>query len=165
MNRIFILVIVLFFAACNCPKNKAPEAPTVATEQEINTFVNAWHQAATDANGDAYFDKITEKGVFIGTDASEHWNKTEFYAFAKPYFDKGKAWSFTATERNVFYSADSSVIWFDELLDTWMGPCRSSGVIQTVNDSLKMEHYQLSVTVPNQQMDAFLGAVYPQNEE
>jgi hypothetical protein len=30
---------------------------------------------------------------FIGTDATENWNKTQFQAFAKPFFDRGKAWN------------------------------------------------------------------------
>jgi hypothetical protein len=32
--------------------------------------------------------------IFIGTDATENWNKMQFQAFAKPFFDRGKAWSF-----------------------------------------------------------------------
>jgi hypothetical protein len=36
---------------------------------------------------------------FIGTDATENWNKMQFQAFAKPFFDRGKVWNFTAVER------------------------------------------------------------------
>jgi hypothetical protein len=40
--------------------------------------------------------------IFIGTDATRG-GKPAFQAFAKPYFDKGKAWSFTALERHIYF--------------------------------------------------------------
>lgn len=87
--------------------------------------------------------------VFIGTDATENWDKTAFSAFSKPYFDKGKAWSFSAINRNIYSNNDGSILWFDELLDTWMGICRGSGVVENNQGNLKIKHYVLSVTVPN----------------
>ncbi len=87
--------------------------------------------------------------VFIGTDATENWDKTAFANFSKPYFDKGKAWSFSAIDRNIYSNNEGSTLWFDELLDTWMGLCRGSGVVENTNGTLKIKHYVLSVTVPN----------------
>ena len=42
---------------------------------------------------------------------------------------------------------------FDELLDTWMGVCRGSGVIELVDKKLKIKHYVLSLTIPNDIID------------
>jgi ketosteroid isomerase-like protein len=111
---------------------------------EINNTLDAWHKAAAEANFKNYFDAMTDDAVFIGTDATENWTKTAFQAYAKPYFDKGKAWSFKALEKTA---------WFDELLDTQMKICRGSGVLVFVNNQWKIKHYVLSMTIPNDNTD------------
>ena len=92
---------------------------------------------------------MSNQSVFVGTDAAEVWNIQQFKDFSKPYFDKGKAWSFTSVERNVYLNSNGEIAWFDELLATWMGVCRGSGVLKKDKGSWKIEHYVLSVTVPN----------------
>ncbi|MEL7162994.1 MAG: nuclear transport factor 2 family protein, partial [Bacteroidota bacterium] len=126
-------------------------------EQAIINLADGWHQAATDADSAAYFDAMADDAIFIGTDASEHWTKEAFLAFAGPYFAKGKAWAFTATERHVFYDPDHQVAYWDELLDTWMGPCRGTGVAKRDGaNGWKIAHYTLSVTVPNDKIQGFI---------
>jgi SnoaL-like domain len=116
---------------------------------EVNTLLNNWHQAASEANFDAYFNAMSEESIFIGTDATENWNKKQFIAFAKPYFDKGKAWSFSTLERNVYFSKDKKTAWFDELLNTQMKICRGSGLLIKEGKHWKIKHYVLSMTIPN----------------
>ncbi len=118
-------------------------------KDSINFLLDSWHRAAADADFDAYFDKMTSKGVFIGTDATENWQNDAFRSFSKPYFDKGKAWSFIAVERNVYLNETKDFAWFDELLDTQMKICRGSGVLRKVNGKWKIAHYVLSIAVPN----------------
>jgi ketosteroid isomerase-like protein len=84
-------------------------------EKIINETIDTWHKAASEANFKSYFELMTEDAVFIGTDANEYWNKQEFQNYAKPHFDKGKAWSFTALERHVYFDASGNTAWFDEL--------------------------------------------------
>ena len=91
--------------------------------------------------------------VFIGTDASENWNKNKFQAFSKPYFDKGKAWDFETLERNIYVNSSGEFVWFDELLRTWMGTCRGSGVLEKIENSWKIKHYVLSVSIPNEDIN------------
>ena len=69
--------------------------------------------------------------------------------WAKPYFDKGKAWNFTSLKRNITFSADGKYAWFDELLDTQMKICRGSGVLEKIGGKWKIRQYVLSMTVPN----------------
>jgi len=116
---------------------------------EIDALLNQWHKDAAVANAEAYFGAMADDGIFIGTDATENWNKKQFQAFAKPYFDKGKAWDFKPFERHIYLSADGKTAWFDELLDTWMKICRGSGVLQKEGNVWKIKHYVLSTTVPN----------------
>ena len=122
-------------------------------EKIINETIDTWHKAASDANFKTYFELMAEDAVFIGTDANENWNLTEFKAFAKPYFDKGKAWSFTALERNVFVDSSGKMAWFDELLSTHMKICRGSGVMVKIGKEWKIKHYVLSMTIPNETID------------
>ncbi|WP_271768660.1 nuclear transport factor 2 family protein [Aquimarina algiphila] len=117
---------------------------------EINNILEQWHKAAADANFDAYFGLMTKDAIFIGTDPTENWTNADFKAFSKPYFDKGKAWSFSTLERNIFVENDMSIAWFDELLDTQMGICRGSGVVQKTNQGWKIKHYVLSIAIPNE---------------
>jgi hypothetical protein len=116
---------------------------------KINIVLNNWHKDAAETNFDSYFNAIADDGVFIGTDATENWNKNEFMAFAKPFFDKGKAWNFSSLERNIYFSEDNETAWFDELLNTQMKICRGSGVLVRINDDWKIKHYVLSMTIPN----------------
>jgi len=127
---------------------------TMAQEKEkINNLLDAWHNAASNTDFNTYFDFLTEDAIYIGTDATENWNKTTFQAFAKPYFDKGKAWSFTALERNIYFAKDQETAWFDELLNTQMKICRGSGIMVKVNGQWKIKHYVLSMTIPNNNAD------------
>lgn len=125
-------------------------------KQKINEVLDSWHLAAANANFDAYFGKMTKDAVFIGTDAMENWQNEDFRTFSKPYFDKGKAWSFTAVQRNIYLNEDRSFAWFDELLDTQMKICRGSGVLKKVNGQWKIAHYVLSIAVPNENVDELI---------
>ena len=146
MRKIIVLVIGLVVIGC---KSKQV-ANQINHESEINLVIDNWHQAAAEANFNLYFNAMTEDAIFIGTDATENWNKPAFIQFAKPYFDKGKAWSFTKLERNIYFSSDKKTAWFDELLNTQMKICRGSGVLVVdKNNNWKIKHYVLSMTIPN----------------
>jgi hypothetical protein len=133
--------------------------------EDINTFVNKWHEAAAKANGDAFFGSMAENSIYIGTDETERWTKTEFMKFAKPYFDKGKAWDFKPRDRDIHISKDGKYVWFSELLATWMGTCRGSGVLHKTNAGWKIEQYHLSVTVPNDAIQDFISLVDNYNKQ
>lgn len=140
---LFFLVIV----SCSTHQNLDTQ------KSSINAILDNWHKAAAQANFNAYFDAMSEESIFIGTDATENWDKKEFQAFAKPYFDKGKAWNFKAIERNIYFSSDGKTVWFDELLSTQMKICRGSGVLVQENGEWKIKHYVLSMTIPNENVD------------
>lgn len=133
-----------------------------STKEQVDQVLDSWHQAAADARFEDYFDKMAEGSVFVGTDAGEHWDKGEFMAFSKPYFDRGKAWAFTPLQRHVYFDKGGNVAWFDELLDTWMQLCRGSGVLVRENGSWKIAHYVLSLTIPNETVE---GAIELKREQ
>lgn len=118
-------------------------------QEKITMVLNNWHLAAANAKFNDYMSAMTNDAIYIGTDATENWNKKDFMTFAKPYFDRGKAWSFIALERHIYVSKDQKTAWFDELLDTQMKICRGSGVLIKVGKDWKIQHYVLSMTIPN----------------
>lgn len=122
-------------------------------KSEITTMLDTFNAMAAKADYDAYFNLFADESTFIGTDATEIWDKKAFMVWAKPYFDKKKTWNFKALKRNIYFSKDGKLAWFDELLDTQMKICRGSGVVEKINGSWKVKQYVLSVTVPNEVVD------------
>ncbi|NIF06357.1 nuclear transport factor 2 family protein [Chryseobacterium sp. Tr-659] len=122
-------------------------------KSEISTMLDAFNAAAAKADYNAYFNYFADESTFIGTDATEIWDKKAFMVWAKPYFDKKKTWNFTALKRNIYFSKDGKLAWFDELLDTQMKICRGSGVVEKINGNWKVKQYVLSMTVPNEVVD------------
>jgi len=147
MKKAILLFSILLLGSKSFSQNTENDKPM------INTILDSWHKAAANAEFDNYFSYMTSNGVFIGTDATENWQLDAFKAFSKPYFDKGKAWSFTSLERNIYFDKSHNTAWFDELLDTQMKICRGSGVLIKEGKNWKIAHYVLSMTIPNDTID------------
>lgn len=128
-------------------------------KEEITHFLNDWHQAAADHNADTFFGAMAENCIYIGTDETERWTKSEFVTFAKPYFDAGKAWDFKPYDRDIHVTSDGQIVWFSELLTTWMGVCRGSGILSKTKKGWKIEQYHLAITVPNAIVKDFISLV------
>jgi hypothetical protein len=143
MQQSILFFCLMFLFSCKAQLHENTE------KESINLILNQWHQAASDAKYDDYFNKMHASSIFIGTDATENWDKPAFMKYAKPHFDKGKAWKFKVLERNLFLSNDGKMAWFDELLDTSMKICRGSGVLVFENNQWLIKHYVLSMTIPN----------------
>ncbi|WUR12740.1 nuclear transport factor 2 family protein [[Empedobacter] haloabium] len=154
------VALLLSVPACAAepPAATTATAPDAAFVRQVNAFVDGWHDDAAHTRP-AYFDKIAPQGVYIGTDKSEIWTRDQFKAWARPFWERKKAWSFTAQKRNVYYSPDRRYVWFDEQLSTQMGTCQASGVLRNTGDGFLVEHYQLSMAVPNALNAGFAKAI------
>jgi hypothetical protein len=146
-THLFLLGMFLLVTACQPPSLDTKESDKI--KKEINAFLDAWHKAAADGNHEAYINAMDTDAVYIGTDATEYWTRAEFKTWSKPYFDKKKHWKFSALRRNVYLTRGGKTAWFDELLDTKMGVCRGSGILQKNTGQWLIKHYVLSVTIPN----------------
>ena len=144
MKKLLAILTVITVLGC-----KSVMVNQTDSSNEINVTLDTWHKAAADANYNTYFNLMTDDAIFIGTDATENWNKTAFQAYAKPHFDKGKAWSFTALERHIYFDKTGKTAWFDELLNTQMKICRGSGVLVKIGQEWKIKQFVLSMTIPN----------------
>jgi hypothetical protein len=127
--------------------------PSVETDDriisELNKFISQWHESAATSNHAAYIGAMAGDGIYIGTDATEYWTTNEFSSWSKPYFDQKKGWNLKKVNRHIYLSESGEFAWFDELLDTGMGLCRGSGVLQMKDGRWLICHYVLSPTVPN----------------
>ncbi len=162
MKKLSLLALAILLSACEFQTQTTTikevdktevTTDTYVSKDSINNVLEKWHAAAANANFDDYFGLMAEDGVFIGTDATENWQNQEFRDFSKPYFDNGKAWSFSTLERNIYASEGGQIAWFDELLDTQMGICRGSGVLAKENGDWKIKHYVLSIAIPNENVE------------
>ena len=156
--RIYLMILSIVLPALyiNNSQSSQNQSTNLAQIDSIHATINRWHLAASNADFDAFFNCMDSEAVYIGTDESEKWNRDEFMAFCKPYFDRGSAWDFKPFDRKVYLNKQADLAWFDEKLDTWMGICRSSGVIVKLGNDWKIKHYQLSVTVPNEIVNDFI---------
>ncbi|GAA0858717.1 nuclear transport factor 2 family protein [Aliiglaciecola litoralis] len=117
---------------------------------EVERVLDLLHESASKAQMQPYFSLFAEHGVFIGTDASERWNKEAFAAFAKPYFDSGKGWTYVPLKRNVSFSKSGKVAWFDEILQhKTYGECRGTGVLELGEAGWQLTQYHLTFPIPN----------------
>lgn len=128
-------------------------------QKEISSFIDAWHRAAAMADEDKFFGAMSTDGVFLGTDASERWLTPAMRKDMQKAFDKDVAWDFNAKNRNIAVSLDGRYAWWDEVLDTWMGPCRGSGVLEKSGQSWKIKQYNLALMVPNEKIKEVMKVV------
>jgi hypothetical protein len=162
MKNIFYILILCSLVSCS-KKESITKQDIKTIKGQANTLITNWHLAASEANYDNYFNVMDSVSVFIGTDATENWTKSQFKNFSKPYFDKGKAWDFKTIERNIYVNVSGNFVWFDELLDTWMGTCRGSGVLEKTESNWKLKHYVLSVSIPNEDIKSII-AIKKEND-
>ncbi|MCU6432707.1 nuclear transport factor 2 family protein [Undibacterium sp. Jales W-56] len=161
MLKLFFNYLCILFTSVCLPAavHAADPVPAVGASQsqaaqpaEVNAlhaFLDEWHDDAAHSRL-AYFDKLAKNGVYIGTDKTERWTRDEFKAWAKVPFERPSAWAFKAVKRNIGMSADKAWFWFDEQLATQMGICQASGVVHKTDKGFEIEHYQLSIAVPNE---------------
>lgn len=130
-------------------------------KKAINTILDDWHLAASEANFERYFSHFeSDSSIFMGTDATERWTVDEFKPWAEPHFEDGEAWDFTPEERYVYLSDDGNTAWFDESLDTPnLGPVRGSGILIKKQETWKITHYNLSIPIPNAIVDTVVNQV------
>jgi len=130
---------------------------TAAARKAVADTLDDFHDAASKADGNRYFDHFAEGAIFLGTDAAERWSVEEFKAYANPYFSQGRGWTYVASERHVSVSAGGSTAWFDERLQNEKyGEVRGSGVLVFERERWRIAQYKLAFPVPNELSSAFL---------
>lgn len=157
------ILIVIVFIFVGCSTNKIESG---VNKDTINRIMDDWHHSASVADEDVFFGTMNDDCIYIGTDAGERWTKTEMKEWSKPFFDRDTAWAFTPISRNIeFQKGNEDIIWFDELLLTWMDTCRASGVMVKVDGKWKLQHYHLSMAIPNRMVKDYLNLLKEENKK
>jgi len=136
-------------------RNKTP-TDKYERKATLIKFIDNWHRAASKAEMEPYFNAMSDDAIYVGTDPDEFWTKPQFKAWAKSYFENGKAWHFETIKRDIFFTDDEDLAWFNEKLNTSMGTCHATGVAEYTRNGWKIKYYQLSVTVSNELLEEFL---------
>lgn len=129
------------------------EAADTPEEEAASQVLDALHQAASRADGPAYFDLFTPDATYIGTDVTERWSLAQFRGYAEPYFDQGKGWTYTPRSRSLTLAPLDCrcVVWFDEALDSEAyGTSRGTGVlVRGADGRWRVALYALTFPIPN----------------
>jgi hypothetical protein len=141
----------------------------VPAEMMVRSTLHDWHDAAARGDADAYFSRMTGDAVFLGTDATERWDRDAFESFALPYFDGVEAWTYTPVETHVTLvnpgaRATAEAAWADEVL--WSekyGYCRGTALLRwSERTGWRIDRYSLAFLVPNDSSGAVMDAIGPQ---
>jgi hypothetical protein len=129
------------------------EAADTPEEEAAAAVLNALHEAASKADGATYFDLFTPDATYIGTDVTEHWSIAQFRAYAEPYFNRGRGWTYTPRSRSLTLAPLDCrcVVWFDEALNSQSyGTSRGTGVLVRGDDGKwRIALYALTFPIPN----------------
>ncbi|MFT5142752.1 MAG: ketosteroid isomerase-like protein [Rhodothermales bacterium] len=146
----------LILALALTPLMASAQSPT----ERVSAVLDALHTAASEANFEGYFSLYAENAVFLGTDATERWPIDQFKSYTKARFEEGTAWTYHMQERNIAFSPDGNVAWFDEALTNEnMGLTRGTGVLVLTAGEWKITQYNLTVPVPNELARAFVALI------
>jgi len=119
-------------------------------QSKIDYTLKFWHLAASNGDFETYFDSMTDDSIFLGTDATERWTKSQFMDYAREPFADGHGWTYTPSQRHITISSDAQTAWSDELLthDRY-GLLRGTSVLLNIDNEWKIAQYNLTFLVPN----------------
>lgn len=151
MKRILISGLLVWAMISGMALAGGHKADPEKEKAAINTLVDGFHEAASLADKDRYLGYFTKDGVFMGTDDWERWPmEPDLKAYVAERFKGGTGWTYKSIERNIAFSHDGHVGWFDEITKSakW-GLFRGTGVVLKQDGVWKIAHYSMSVLVPN----------------
>lgn len=154
------LLLAPAFAGCAGTRADGSEDDRAPDPAAVHAVLDDFHDAASAADFGRYFGHFAREGVFLGTDATERWTVAEFQAYARPFFERGRGWTYRPRDRSVVFSADGRTAFFDELLDNeGLGETRGSGALVRQGGAWKIAQYNLSIPVPNALADSVVGII------
>ena len=107
----------------------------VEATQAVNQVLDGLHEAASQADLAEYLGSFTDTGIFMGTDDWERWSRPETLdKYVAERFAGGTGWTYKSVERNINFSTEQNIAWFDEITvsEKW-GRFRGTGVL--INDN------------------------------
>ncbi len=130
--------------------------PSDNSKSDMDKVIDNWHKAAAVGDSVGFFSLMTPDAIYLGTDETERWDRTSMGKDLGKYFNGKKAWKFIPYNRIYTSLGSKNFILFDECLQTWMGPCKSTGRLTRVKGQWKISYYNLNVAVPNDVVNEYL---------
>ncbi len=138
---------------------------TSAQHSDIEAVLDDFHLAASEADYERYFGYLSKESIFLGTDMTERWTKSEFQGYAEPHFSAGRGWTYVPQERYVYVGADGGAAWFDEvLLNEKYGEVRGTRALVLEGDTWRIVQYHLTVPVPNDLLGTVVEMINAQSQ-
>lgn len=160
------LTISLILALPLVSAQAAAAQSSPSDEHRISETLDALHDAASKAEFDRYFGLYAPDAIFLGTDATERWTREAFMAYAKPYFDQGRGWTYVMIERHISIADGGNTAWFDERLDNAsLGETRGSGVLVKADGRWYISQYNLTIPIPNALAGEVVARIRAQEEQ
>jgi ketosteroid isomerase-like protein len=152
MKRSLLLLTVLLISISTTQAQSA--------EEDVSAVLDALHLKASEGDFDGYFSLYADNAVFLGTDSSERWPLDIFKDYTRGRFATGTAWTYHMLERNIDFSPDGNVAWFDEsLTNENLGLTRGTGVLIKSGDKWLISQYNLTIPVPNELARPFVALI------
>ena len=130
-----------------------------ARYNNIDSLLDAIHEAAASSNLNAYFACFDKNARYIGSDSKENWSINEFLQFSQPKFERCLGWVYKTVPESRhlnFYPSESSPLLctFDELLrsETFEALCRGTGtaILNSCTGCWLILQYHISFPIPNE---------------
>lgn len=122
----------------------------VLAQASPDTTLDALHQAGAEANQAAFSALLATDVVFLGIDGTNRLEGQSVRDFVSKSFTSGNAWTYRSSQRETRLSADGTVAWFDESLETdQLGRGRGTGVLIHDSDGWKVAQYSLTLPLAN----------------
>jgi len=145
---------------------QSPAQDVSVEANRISHVLDVLHDAASKADFERYFGVYAGNAIFLGTDATERWTRSEFMEYAKPHFDRRLGWTYSVIDRHVYVSVDGATAWFDErLYNASLGETRGSGVLIRGEGDWKVVQYNLTIPIPNALAEKVVEQIRSSNEE
>jgi hypothetical protein len=148
MKKISLVIISI---GLFCSFNIFAQTKEQAT-QAVNQVLDGLHESASQADLNGYLNAFTDTGVFMGTDDWERWSRPlTLDKYVAERFAGGTGWTYHSVERNINFSEQQNIAWFDEItVSKKWGRFRGTGVLINNDGHWKIAHYAMSVLVPNE---------------
>jgi ketosteroid isomerase-like protein len=121
----------------------------------IENKMDDFHDAADKGDSARYLNHFAKDGVFMGTDDWERWPFDGFSKYVNKHFKDGKGWSYKPIKRFTNINSEEAFAWVDEIVESekW-GRFRGTAVLTKTEQGWKIQHYSLTVLVPNESWEA-----------
>lgn len=125
-----------------------------SAEYDVHALMTDWHAAAARGERETVLTALADDMIYIGTDARQRMT----LPMIKSKWGNGNTplWTYRLIGRDVTLSADKEMAFFDESLNTEVGPCTATGIARLTPDGWRIVRYHLSIALPEERREDYM---------